>query len=135
MAESFFKRLSNDVLEATEQVANRMEEGLALLFNGGEPDRSNAGQIPASTDNNPFQGADDDHDQENLEEEFRNHPLQGIADSVVGDILSGQVGRWRVPTCLKNTCVSSLQPICSHRTTHRRLNPHMHIISPSFYVV
>ena len=92
MAESFFKRLSNDVLEATEQVANRMEEGLALLFNGGEPDRSNAGQIPAPTDNNPFQGADDDHDQENLEEEFRNHPLQGIADSVVGDILSGQVG-------------------------------------------
>jgi hypothetical protein len=94
MAGSFFKKLSNDVLEATEQVANRMEEGLALLFNGGEPQRNNAGQNPASADHNPpFHEYDDE--QEHLEEAFRNNPLQGIADSVVGDIMSGQVGSWR----------------------------------------
>lgn len=123
MAESFFTKLSNDVLEATEQVANRMEEGLALLFNGGDSQRNHAGQNPASADHNPFR--DDDDDQEHLEEELRNNPLQGIADSVVGDIMIGQVGSWQELKSLRSYIV---RPICSHRT-HHRMNPQMHIIS------
>ena len=43
MAASFFTKLSNDVLKATEQVANRMEEGLALVMSGGRPQHDNAG--------------------------------------------------------------------------------------------
>ena len=90
MAASFFTKLSNDVLKATEQVANRMEEGLALVMNGGRPQHDNAGAPSADRSGYVAFGNEDD-DQTHIEKELRNNPLQGIADSVVGDIMSGQV--------------------------------------------
>jgi hypothetical protein len=92
MAERFFTRLTNDVLEATEKVANRMEEGLSLIFNndakgagiGGGPAAHATGSQP------PY----DNNDEEDLEESLRGNPLQGMAESVVGGIMGAQV-RWR----------------------------------------
>jgi len=92
MAERFFTKVANDVLEATEQVANRMEEGLTLLFNSGKLQEKNAAAAAAAHDDSsdyvPF--GDEYDEQAHLEEELRNNPLQGIADSVVGGIMTGQ---------------------------------------------
>jgi len=87
MAERFFAKITNDVLEATEQVANRMEEGLNLLLNGAAANTKEPAQ-EHSANYIPY----DEDDQAHIEEALRNNPLQGIADSVVGGIMSGQVG-------------------------------------------
>lgn len=96
MAERFFTKLTNEVLEATEQVANRMEEGLGLLFSSGDASKQqeDAGGSAAG----PSSGGDsiplgEEDDQAHLEEDLRNNPLQGIADGVMGGIMSGQVRR------------------------------------------
>ena len=38
-----------------------------------------------------FPPEDHEYDQAHLEEELRNNPLMGIADGVMGDIMTGQV--------------------------------------------
>lgn len=92
MAKHFLTQVANDVLEATERVADRMEEGLTLLFNSGKlPEKNDAEPAAAHDDGSEYVPLGDEYeDQAHLEEELRNNPLQGIADSVVGDIMSGQ---------------------------------------------
>jgi hypothetical protein len=93
MAERFFTKVTNDILQAAEQVANRMEEGLSLVFGSG-----GAAKGAADTTSRQRHGAADfstvyqhDGDDADLEEALQGNPLLGIADSVVGGIMDGQV--------------------------------------------
>jgi hypothetical protein len=87
MAEHFFVKMTNDILQASEQLANHLEEGITAIFKGESTEAS------SDTGTGAGYAADDDgEDQfEVLEEDLRHNPLQGIADSVVGDIMGGQV--------------------------------------------
>jgi hypothetical protein len=115
-AESFFSRAANQVLQASEDMANRMEEGISVLMTGDLPSTKGAEQngIPeSSSSSNEQPGFDfDDLDLENLSEEelqkilseemMQHSPLEGIADSVIGDIFAGQVRH-----CLRYSSESS----------------------------
>lgn len=86
MADSYFERVANDVLEASEKLVNGVEEGLAILFSG------NGG---GETQQQPAQSGEEDHDEEwderiMAEDLMESSPLGGIAESVIGNILDGQ---------------------------------------------
>jgi hypothetical protein len=98
MAESFFSKLANDVFEATEQIATRFEEGLNVLMTGDLP--GSAKQESHQEISEPMDILNEE-DLENLSEEevqnllrqemMENSPLEGIADSVIGDIMKNKV--------------------------------------------
>jgi hypothetical protein len=93
--ESYYQKLVNDVLEATEQIANRMEDGLSALLTGELPKlrESGAGAGTGAFSDQEFEGLDDDEMLHMSEEELmRQSPLSGIADSVIGNIMQSQVG-------------------------------------------
>lgn len=86
-SESTLAKLTNDVLEATEQFAARIEDGLSVVMSGKLPDDS-AQQAPPAAKAMP-DAADDFH---MGEEEMMESPLNGIAENVIGDIMKEQVG-------------------------------------------
>lgn len=101
MANNFFTKVANDVLQASEDIVNRMEEGISVLMTGEIPKQQNdAGKPPQESSSIPFD-YEEDIDIDNLSEEeiqrilteemMENSPLEGIADSVIGDIVAGQV--------------------------------------------
>jgi hypothetical protein len=102
-AENFFTRTANQVLQASEDMANRMEEGISVLMTGDLPKGAEQNGIPesSSSSNEAPEFDFDDLDLENLSEEelqriiseemMQHSPLEGIADSVIGDIFAGQV--------------------------------------------
>lgn len=93
--ESFFGKLANDVFQATEEIAARFEEGLSALMTGDLPDSEihQHGSEPMDLQS--------EEDLNNLSEEqlqklihqelMENSPLEGIADSVLGDIMKNKV--------------------------------------------
>jgi hypothetical protein len=88
MTESYFAKVANDVLEATEQIATRMEEGLTAIMKGETPKQEDHYDQPI------LDGMDgeDGEDWLTIEEELRrSSPLEGIAESVMGNIMAGQV--------------------------------------------
>jgi hypothetical protein len=87
MAERFFTKVANDVLEASEQLSNRLEEGIATILNGDLAPKQHAQEDQQQQQ----QGPPHDDQFEIDEEELRHNPLQGMAESLVGDIMSGQV--------------------------------------------
>jgi hypothetical protein len=99
-AETFFKKIAKDVLEATEHISTRLEEGVSALLTGELPKAATQQQQHAESQQE-FDPADFDGDFEGMdEEEIRRmiqdemtmgSPLNGIADSVIGDIMQGQV--------------------------------------------
>ena len=85
---SYFERVANDVLEASEKLVNGVEEGLAILFaggNGGATTPSPAEDVSTSRDEE--EEWDETQMTENL---MQSSPLGGIAESVIGNILDGQ---------------------------------------------
>ena len=98
--EGFFGKLANDVFEATEQIATRMEEGLSVLMTGKLPDEASENQESAQAMPD-LSGSLTEEDLQNLSEEeiqmlikqemMENSPLEGIAVSVIGDIMKNQV--------------------------------------------
>lgn len=105
--DGFFNRLSNELLEATNQIATRFDEGLSALL-GDESSGATKGASSANFENGAkgrslddfedvdLDGIDDEEIQRLIQEQMMDHsPLQGIADSVIGDIVSGQV---RIPS-------------------------------------
>jgi hypothetical protein len=82
-SESTLAKLANHVLESVELVAARAEEGLALLMAGSKVDGDQAG-----FDDGPF---DNDDVTMEMDEDMIGSPLEGIADSVLSDIMSKQV--------------------------------------------
>ena len=99
MAERFFEKVAENVLQASEQIVNRMEEGFSVLTTGDLPKGSQQEDTMDSSNEQEFDL--DDIDIDNLSEEeiqrimaeemMQNSPLDGIADSVIGDIVAGQV--------------------------------------------
>jgi hypothetical protein len=95
MAERFFTKVANDVLAASEQLSNRLDDGISAIFTEHAPKMkqqdgagagSGSGSVPPQADDFEF---DDQFEIE--EEELRHNPLQGMAEKVVGDIMGGQV--------------------------------------------
>lgn len=92
-AERFFAKVTNDVLQATEQVANRFEESLTLIFgnSAAKDTAAGSGGASAAERSTKFHQEFDNNDQDDLEEALRDNPLQGMADSVLSGIMGGQV--------------------------------------------
>jgi hypothetical protein len=94
MAERFFTKVANDVLAASEQLSNRLEDGIAAILTGEHaPKQQEQGGAGAGSGSGsvPPQEHEFDDQFEIPEEELRHNPLQGIAESVVGGIMGGQV--------------------------------------------
>lgn len=99
-AEKFFNRIASDVLEATEHLSNRLEEGVfSALLTGELPKAATQQQEHAGSqqefdpeDFGDFDGMDEEEIRRMLEDQMMmGSPLEGIADSVMGDIMQGQV--------------------------------------------
>jgi hypothetical protein len=96
MAERFFTKVANDVLAASEQLSNRLEDGISAILTGDLALKQKEGGADAGagagSGSVPPQYEEEFDDQFDIpEEELRHNPLQGIAESVVGGIMGGQV--------------------------------------------
>lgn len=85
-AESYFSKIANDILEAADQIVTRFDEGLNVILSGKLPEVG--GATPGTTSDNIL-GSDNDLFM-NMDEEMTGSPLEGMADSVLKDILKGQ---------------------------------------------
>ena len=100
-AEKFFTKVANDVLQASEQLATRMEEGINAILtgnidgsksrsgdavNGGGETGQDSGEFANSGNGDDFEIMDD----ENFDDGSFS-PLHNIAENVVGDIMNSQV--------------------------------------------
>jgi uncharacterized membrane protein YciS (DUF1049 family) len=94
-ANRFFTKVANDVLEATEQLSIRMEEGLTALWTGALPNSNKDDEAHPSSTIAPDSGAEFDDEEEGDWEQ--SSPLQGIAESVVGDIVGSQAAGPQTP--------------------------------------
>jgi hypothetical protein len=83
MTEGVFERLANEVLQASEAFVARFEEGLSAMTGGGALHGQAAHKTP------PLHAME--HDGEFAEDDLLRNPLHGIAQEVMGDILSSQV--------------------------------------------
>jgi hypothetical protein len=100
-AESFFNKIAKDVLEATEHISNRLEEGVTAMLTGDLPKAATQQQQQHAEGQYEFDPADYGDDFNGMDEEeirrmiqdevMTGSPLNGIADSVIGDIMQGQV--------------------------------------------
>jgi hypothetical protein len=111
MADRFFQKIANDVLEASEKISARLEDGISAIFSGelpasGQPDDPNraGGQPnddPASSFPSGGVGGDTDYGSSHAfeetielledEEAYGGTPLEGIARGVIGNIMANQV--------------------------------------------
>jgi hypothetical protein len=84
-SEGTFERLVNHILESAEQIATRLEEGMSVVMNGKLPgeasEQSSAKDVFRDTDDILM----------DMDEDMMGSPLEGIADGVLGDIMSKQV--------------------------------------------
>lgn len=88
MSESYFAKLANDILDASEKLTIRVEEGLNVLWNELEGKGAAGGtaqQPPETTAENEFEELDQ------AEAMDESSPLVGIAESVMEDIMASQV--------------------------------------------
>ena len=85
MSESYFAKLANEILDASEKLTTRFEEGLNVLL--GELDKT------SDTAQQPPLEAGSENEFEGWDEEMMDDPspLAGIAESVMGDIMASQV--------------------------------------------
>lgn len=100
MAEKFFNKIADDVLKATENIQARFEEGWSVLSTGELPDSSKpAGaqqeQVELNLDDLDLEGLSEEELQQLMAEhqqELMDHsPLKGIAENVMGNIMSENV--------------------------------------------
>jgi len=95
----YFQKVANEVLKASEELSVRLEEGLTAMITGQQfpkkqDEAAAAAAAAASHDSTPPTPTPTtmmDGDDFEMEEEFMASPLQGIADSVLGDIMDGSV--------------------------------------------
>jgi len=91
-AEKFFEKVANDVLDASEKLSRRMEEGFSVLTTGRLPTEEGDGGGGGGGGDGVH--VDDDEVLKGIPDgaELRTgSPLEGMAESVIGDILDGQV--------------------------------------------
>ena len=85
-AESYFSKIANDILEAADQIVTRFDEGLNVILSGKLPE--GGGVTPGTTSENVL-GPDNDLFMD-MDEDMHGSPLEGMADSVLKDIIKGQ---------------------------------------------
>lgn len=90
MSESYFAKIVNEVLDASEKLTIRIEEGLQVVMSGGQDAVPKTGTIPPTTEHE-FEGWDEEDYETDYAADDESSPLAGIAESVMGDILSSQV--------------------------------------------
>ena len=103
-AERFFTKITQDVLDATERLANHLDDQFSQIFSGGSGNRTDeneTGRDSSSADNN-FNIIDDNEE----EDVMAGSPLQGMADQVLNGIMDGQVGRSVVDLVGRHTFVA-----------------------------
>jgi hypothetical protein len=114
--ENFFHRLSHELLEATNHISTRFEEGLSALL--GDDEAATGGAKNGIFENErplaDFEDLDlDDMDDEEVErilQQMMDHsPLEGIADNVLADIVSRQVSYFTAPSCLFDISICFIQ--------------------------
>lgn len=88
-SESSFESLTNKILESADLIANRVEEGIAAMMTGTLPGEIGSQSGGPAQGNNPQ--LDDDDIMMEMDEDMIGSPLEGIADSVLSDIMSKQV--------------------------------------------
>ena len=97
-AESYFARVANEILQSAEQIVTRFEEGISVITTGSLPpkdgqqqqrDGGDAGSTDESFD--VFDNDDEDDHAFDVNSGFSS-PLEGMAEHVLGDIMSSQVG-------------------------------------------
>ena len=103
-AESYFARVANEILQSAEQIVTRFEEGISVITTGNLPpkdgqqqqqqqrDGGDAGSTDESFD--VFDNDDEDDHDFDVNSGFSS-PLEGMAEHVLGDIMSSQVGFFR----------------------------------------
>ena len=99
MSESYFTKLANDILDASEKLTIRVEEGLNVLWN--ELEGNNGGATTRAAEQQ--QGATIESEFEDLDQEEgmdESSPLEGIAESVMGDIMASQVSAMKTQKLL-----------------------------------
>jgi hypothetical protein len=91
-AERFFTTITNQVLEATEQINRHVEENLSVMF-GSHPDGSTSSAsdsiLPPDASIHTADMTDDQMNDESML--LRDNPLQDMAQNVVQGILDQQV--------------------------------------------
>jgi hypothetical protein len=91
-AERFFTKIANDVLEASELIAARMEEGLGVVFGATTTTPEHQQQEPGDETATPTAPVDEQEQEDvDMEELLRNNPLRGMTESVMQGIMQGQV--------------------------------------------
>jgi hypothetical protein len=90
MAKSgLFGKIANEILEATERVAARIEEGISVLSSGKLPGATNEeSPMDSQSDSDTIMAQDEGL---HMDDFMDGSPLEGIADSVIGDLMGGQV--------------------------------------------
>lgn len=99
-----FNKLADEVLEASERISTRFEEGLSVLLDGELPKGPESNSADGSFSQQEVPISDfDDFDLDGLTEEeiqriiqtemMDSSPLEGIADSVISDITSKQASQ------------------------------------------
>ncbi|KAI2489549.1 Transmembrane protein 18 [Fragilaria crotonensis] len=83
-SEGTFERLVNHILESAEQIATRFEEGMSVVMTGKLPGEASE----QSSTKDSF--GDTDDILMDMDEGMMGSPLEGIADGVLGDIMSKQ---------------------------------------------
>ena len=90
---SYFEKVANEILQSAEHLTTRFEEGLSAMFLTGEGGDQQQQQRQGEHGFEDFDGLSDEQLREVLGDEkmMMGSPLEGIADSVIGDIVGGQV--------------------------------------------
>jgi hypothetical protein len=98
MADRFFQKIANDVLEASEKLTARFEEGLTALFTGGLPAAAENKEVQPDPDGEvpesevyPSSSFEDEVHLLESEGGYGESPLEGIARGVIGSIMDNQV--------------------------------------------
>ena len=96
-AERFFTKVAQDVLDATERLANHLDDNINLFWGSTSSGGSSENDGSRSTEND-FHILDDidseDHTSsvmDDSDDASNYNPLQGMADQVLSGILDGQV--------------------------------------------
>jgi hypothetical protein len=113
MANRFFQKIASDVLEASEKLSARLEDGISAILTGeltasGQPDDPNrvlrrqedneglassasSGDVGGESDFSSSQAFEETIEMLEGEDAYGGTPLEGIARGVIGDIMANQV--------------------------------------------
>lgn len=91
--EGVFAKLANEVLEAAEHIVTRVDEGVSAILHGNLPNNGGGENAANNMDTNDL--PNDEYDPLLDDEEIFGSPLEGMAQSVLGDIMGNQVCRIR----------------------------------------